>query len=121
MATRTGRRRWHDRIDEALRVGYLVQAGEREIRLLRAIHVTEGAIREIVGLALRCHAREANTRKIVMAASEANHDVWLSTIRGDVYAVVNAVHQQIKIDALRRLNFIRWICRAGAPGCIGIR
>jgi len=106
MASRARRRSRLHRIDEPLRIGYRIQSREGQGVLLRAVDVTESAVREIGRRAGRRQSGEKNPRKVVMASAVAYDNKWFSAICSDIYAVVDAVHQQIEVDALRRRGFI---------------
>src|SRR5580692_10760862 len=87
-----------NRIDWPLWIDHRDQT-ERQVLLAR-IDVAEGTVLRIGGRTGRAQRREQSTRKVVMAASEANHDI--GPVEGlHIDAVVDAMHQQVEIDSLR--------------------
>ena len=57
----------------------------------------------IGGLSRGAHGREEHAGEVVVASAKAHHDVgFLGAVGRGIHAVVDAVHQQIEVDALRR-------------------
>ena len=56
-----------------------------------------------------------------MASAVSHDDVGLAAVGRDVHAIVNAVNQQIEVDALRRQRLVRRDRGGGARGGIRVR
>src|SRR5215472_3949119 len=101
VAAGAGRSEGLNGIDGPLRIGYRVQASKREMVLLGAVDVAEGAVGKSRGRARGTHPGEPNLAEIIDAATES--DDHKGPVGRLVHAVVNAMHQQVEVDALRRL------------------
>ncbi len=96
-----------DRIERPLWVHHGIQA--RGQIQLAAVHVAMSAIACVASRTSRTHSRIAYVAKVVVAPAKPDHDV--GTIRREVVSRVDAVHQQIEVDALGGQRFV------GRDGC----
>src|ERR1700722_18100846 len=87
--TRRGERlHW---IERSLWIGYRIQTGQRQIVLLTAIDVAQGAVLRVRRRAGRTQRREQRAAEVVGATAETDHNVRPSGRLID--AVVNPVYQ----------------------------
>ena len=121
MAPRARRSDRLYRIDEPLRIGYGVQTGKGQIVLLRTIDVAESAVLYIRSRARWRHAWEKDSREVTDRSAVAYYGIGLAAVCRYIDAVVEAMHQQIEIDALRRLGFVGGNRCGGARDRIGVR